>query len=53
MEFFGFGITGMVAAIVAIVLGIIMIVKPQIVAYLIGAYLLFIGILFFVQNYIL
>ena len=53
MEILGFGITGMVAAIVAIVLGIIMIVKPQIVAYLIGAYLLFIGILFFVQNYIL
>ena len=53
MEILGFGITGMVAAIVAIVLGIIMIVKPQIVAYLIGAYLLFIGIIFFVQNYIL
>jgi hypothetical protein len=53
MEFLGFGITGMVAAIVAIVLGIIMLVKPQIVAYLIGAYLLFIGIMFFVQNYLL
>ena len=49
----GIGVTGIVAAIIAIVLGIIMLVKPQIVAYLIGAYLLFIGIMFFVQNYIL
>lgn len=52
MNFFGIGISGLVAAIIAIVLGIIMIVKPRIVAYLIGAYLLFIGIMFFVQNYI-
>ena len=49
MEFFGLGITGLIAAIIAIVLGIIMLVKPQIVAYLIGAYLLFIGIMFFVS----
>jgi hypothetical protein len=49
MEFFGFGITGMVVAIIAIVLGIIMLVKPQIVAYLIGGYLLFIGIMYFVS----
>jgi uncharacterized membrane protein HdeD (DUF308 family) len=48
-----FGISGLVAAIIAIVLGIIMLVKPQIVAYLIGAYLLFIGIMFLVQTYIL
>ena len=53
MEFFGLGITGLIAAIVAIVLGIIMLIKPQIVAYLIGAYLLFIGIMFLVQTYIL
>lgn len=53
VNFFGIGITGVVAAIIAIVLGIIMLVKPQIVAYLIGAYLLFIGIMFLVQNYIL
>ena len=53
MEFFGLGITGFIAAIVAIVLGIIMLIKPQIVAYLIGAYLLFIGIMFLVQTYIL
>ena len=43
----------MVAAIVAIILGIIMLVKPQIVAYLIGAYLIFIGIMFFIQQYVL
>ena len=53
MEFFGLGITGLISAIIAIVLGIIMLVKPQIVAYLIGAYLLFIGIMFLVQTYIL
>ena len=53
MEFFGLGITGLVTAIIAIVLGIIMLVKPQIVAYLIGAYLLFIGIMFLVQTYVL
>ena len=44
---------GLIMAIIAIVLGIIMLVKPQIVAYLIGAYLLFIGIMFLVQNYLL
>ena len=49
MEFFGLGVTGLISAIIAIVLGIIMLVKPQIVAYLIGAYLLFIGIMFFVH----
>jgi len=43
------GIGSMVAAIIAIVLGIIMLVKPQIVAYLIGAFLLFIGIMYFVS----
>ncbi len=53
MNFFGIGITGLVAAIIAIVLGIIMIVKPRIVAYLIGAYLIFIGAMFFIQEYLL
>ncbi len=52
MEFLGIGISGIVAAIIAIVLGVVMLVKPQIVAYLIGAYLLFIGIMFLVQTYI-
>jgi uncharacterized membrane protein HdeD (DUF308 family) len=46
-------ISGLIAAIIAIVFGIIMLVKPQIVAYLIGAYLLFVGIMFLVQNYLL
>jgi uncharacterized membrane protein HdeD (DUF308 family) len=53
MNFFGLGISGLISAIIAIVLGIIILVKPQIVAYLIGAYLLFIGIMFLVQTYIL
>jgi uncharacterized membrane protein HdeD (DUF308 family) len=52
MNFFGTGISGLVAAIIAIILGIIMLVKPRIVAYLIGAYFLFIGIMFVVLNYI-
>ena len=37
-----------IVAIIAIVFGIIMCVKPQIVAYLVGAYLIIWGILFFV-----
>jgi len=53
MNFFGIGISGLVAAIIAIIFGIIMIVKPRIVAYLIGAYLLYIGIMFLIQTYIL
>jgi uncharacterized membrane protein HdeD (DUF308 family) len=53
MSFFGLGVSGLVAAIIAIVIGIIMLVKPQIVAYLIGAYLLFIGIMFLIQSYVL
>ena len=48
-----FALTGLISAIVAIVLGIIVLVKPQMVAYLVGAYLLFIGIMFGVQTYIL
>ena len=50
MNFWGLGIGSIVPAIIAIVLGIIMLVKPQIVAYLIGAFLLFIGIMFFVGS---
>jgi uncharacterized membrane protein HdeD (DUF308 family) len=46
-------ISGLVAAIIAIAFGIIMLIKPQIVAYLIGIYLIIIGIMFFVQNYLL
>lgn len=46
-------VSGLITAIIAIVFGIIMLVKPQIVAYLIGAYLLFIGIMILVQTYIM
>ena len=54
MEVFGFlSISGLIAAIIAIVFGIVMLVKPQIVAYLIGIYLIIIGAMFFVQNYLL
>ena len=41
-------ISQFIIAIIAIVFGIIMCVKPQIVAYLVGAYLIIWGILFFV-----
>lgn len=46
------GVGSMVAAILAIVFGIIMLVKPRIVAYLIGAYLIFIGVWYFIQQYL-
>ena len=39
----------LVAAIVAIVFGIIILIFPRVIAYLIGAYLIFIGIMFFVS----
>ena len=41
-------IPNFIIAIIAIVFGIIMCVKPQIVAYLVGAYLILWGIFFFV-----
>ena len=46
-------ITGLVAAIIAIVFGIVILVKPRILAYMIGAYLIIIGVIFFVQRYFL
>lgn len=46
-------ITGLVVAIIAIVFGIIVMVKPQILAYMIGAYLIIIGVIFFIQRYFL
>jgi len=42
-------VPGTVAAIVAIVFGIIVMIFPRVLAYLIGAYLIFIGIMFFVS----
>ena len=43
--------TGLVAAIIAIVFGIIILVKPRVLAYTIGAYLIIIGVLFFIFVY--
>ena len=54
MQQIGFlSISGMVAAIIAIVFGIIILVKPRVLAYMIGAYLIIIGVIFFVQRYFL
>lgn len=39
---------GFIPAIIAIVFGIIILVKPQVLAYLIGIYLIIIGIFYFV-----
>ena len=39
---------GFISGIIAIVFGIIILVKPQVLAYLIGIYLLIIGIFYFV-----
>jgi hypothetical protein len=46
---FELSVSGFVIAIIAIVFGIIIIVKPQVLAYLIGAYLIFIGVVYFVS----
>jgi len=46
-------ISGLVVAILAIIFGIIILIKPQIVAYLIAIYLIIIGIMYFVQTYVL
>jgi uncharacterized membrane protein HdeD (DUF308 family) len=46
---FELSVSGFVVAIIAIVFGIIVIVKPQVLAYLIGAYLIFIGVVYFVS----
>ncbi|MCK5434473.1 MAG: DUF3096 domain-containing protein [Dehalococcoidales bacterium] len=39
---------GFIPAIIAIVFGIVILVKPQVLAYLIGIYLIIIGIFYFV-----
>jgi uncharacterized membrane protein HdeD (DUF308 family) len=46
---FELSVSGFVIAIIAIVFGIIVIAKPQVLAYLIGAYLIFIGVVYFVS----
>ena len=45
-------ISGLVTAIIAIVFGIIILVKPQVLAYLIGIYLIIIGAIYFLQRYL-
>lgn len=47
-----FAIPGLVAAIIAIAFGIIILVKPQVLAYLIGIYLIIIGAIYLVQTYL-
>ena len=45
---FGLSVVSFISAVIAIVFGIIVIAKPEVLAYLIGAYLIFIGIIYFV-----
>ena len=47
MPFGTLPIAGVIAAIIAIVFGIVILVKPKVLAYLIGIYLIIIGIIFF------
>jgi uncharacterized membrane protein HdeD (DUF308 family) len=44
-------IPSFVLAIIAIVFGIIVLVKPAVLAYLVGIYLIIIGVLWFLQHY--
>jgi len=44
-------ISNLAVAIISIVFGIVVMVKPQILAYMIGAYLIIIGVIFFIQRY--
>jgi len=53
MPFGSFAISGVVAAVIAIVFGIVILKWPQSIAYLIGVYLIVIGVLFLVQRYLL
>ena len=47
MPFGTLPIAGAIAAIIAIVFGIVILVKPKVLAYMIGIYLIIIGIIFF------
>ena len=42
---------GLIAAIIAIVFGIIVMIKPQVLAYLIGIYLIIVGAIYLIQRY--
>ena len=53
MPFGSFAISGVVAAIIAIVFGIVILKWPKSINYLVGIYLIVIGVLFFVQGYVL
>jgi len=47
-----FAMSGLVMAIIAIVFGIIILIKPAVLAYLIGIYLIIIGAIYFIQQYL-
>ena len=53
MPFGSFAISGIVAAIIAIVFGIVILKWPKSITYLVGVYLIVIGVLFLVQRYLL
>jgi len=45
-------ISNLVVAIISIVFGIVVMVKPQILAYMVGVYLIIIGVIFFIKQYL-
>jgi uncharacterized membrane protein HdeD (DUF308 family) len=51
MQIMDLTITNRVLAILAIVFGIIVMVAPVVLAYLIGVYLIIVGALYFVKEY--
>jgi|GEM_PF-665744 len=42
---------GLITAILAIVFGIVVLIWPRVLAYLVAIYLIIIGIIYFVQRY--
>jgi uncharacterized membrane protein HdeD (DUF308 family) len=44
-----YGVTGMVAAIIMIIFGVLVILIPALIAYLIGAYLIIVGLINLIQ----
>ncbi len=45
-----FGITGMVAAIIMIIFGVLVIVFPHLIAWIIGLYLIIVGLINLIQH---
>ena len=43
---------GMITAILAIVFGIVILIWPRVLAYLVAIYLIIVGIIYFVQRYL-